>query len=71
MPTPDTNPHNARILSEHNYARGCVTRTQTPKRSGLPSWMLALQDEPVAAHSDLKKTPDGVYNYASAVLMMA
>lgn len=34
----------------------------------LPQWLQASRDEPTATQSIHKKAPDGVYNYASAIL---
>ena len=65
----DSNPHVARIAAEHNYLSENATSLQSirrgPRKRKLPQW---LSDAPTASHAVKKRSPDGVFNYASAVL---
>lgn len=62
----DSNPHAARIAVEHNYcsSEGSTRSTTAQKMRKLPEW---LTDAPTVSLS-VKKVPDGVFNYASAIL---
>lgn len=65
--TEDSNPHVTRIITEHSYATGQHHPPQ-PKKRKLPQWLQETEDEPVISHSVQKSAPDGIYNYACAVL---
>ena len=70
-PTPvlaeDSNPHVERIFLEHNYATAPTPQSHKQQRV-LPQWLQASRDEPTTTQCVQKNTPDGVNNYASAVL---
>lgn len=59
----DSNPHAARVASEHNYFSSTVHDNTTQKKRKLPQW---LSDVPVSVGVK-KNAPDGVYNYACAI----
>lgn len=62
----DTNPHLQRILLEHRYCKaGCVSAV--PQRH-LPITIRYVLPRPHAAQAIKPATPDGVFDYASAVL---
>ena len=63
----DDNPHAARIAVEHNYcsSEGSTHSITAQKKRKLPEW---LADAPTVSLSVKKKVPDGVFNYASAIL---
>ena len=67
----DSNPHAHRIEAEHNYA--CTAAPQMShsqeQQRVLPQWLLVSQDEPSTVQTIQKQVPDGVLNYASAVMM--
>ena len=59
------NPHLARIQRDHDY----LSPVTLPKKSrGLPRVVREAGPRLLASQSVLKAAPDGVYNYASAVL---
>ncbi len=62
-----SNPHAIRVNMEHSYACGQPVRDVTRKRS-LPSWLRSLSDRPVVSHNVIRASPDGVFEYARAVL---
>ena len=69
------NPHAVRIASEHNYAQCHQNRIATEhcyykqqQKRCLPQWMWCSADKVVISHEVQKASPDGVFNYASAVL---
>ena len=59
------NPHVPRILHEHSY--GPSTATQVHHRH-LPSSVLSITRRPTVSQPVRRTAPDGVLNYASAVL---
>ena len=58
----DSNPHAARVASEHNYV-SCNRPAQRKRK--LPQW---LTNAPTVSLSVKKLVPDGVFNYGSAIL---
>lgn len=74
------NPHACRIQSEHSYSiqhstrvtnEHCYVQAATPlptKKRKLPPWIQSTADHPHAAESIHSGAPDGVFNYACAVL---
>jgi hypothetical protein len=64
--------HNTQIATEHSYAiseesgRPVARREQTHRR--LPTWVLAQEDRCHPSNEILHASPDGVFNYAAAVL---
>jgi len=70
--TEDYNPHVQRIEAEHNYTAVPLSQRSQASLSEhhrvFPQWLQVVQDEPTATLSIQKKAPDGVLNYASAVL---
>ncbi len=70
----DENPHVSRIALEHNYCDQKESHTNTESSASLkekrklPEWMKLTADEKVASESIRNSSPDGVFNYASAVL---
>ena len=58
--------HQSRISTEHSYA--CTTHYKEQRKRCLPQWMLCSADEVATSHQVQKASPDGVFNYASAVL---
>ena len=71
MPTlsraPGSNPHADRVTTEHSYAVPSQQQQQKKARS-LPSFFNELRDEPHTSTAIKSKSPDGIFNYASAVL---
>ena len=68
------NPHATRIAAEHCYtlshhvdAGSSSTNAEKPKRQ-FPSSFRKIADEEVTPYEVQKYSPDGVFNYASAVL---
>ena len=59
-----TNPHVPRILQEHVYGSSTVEKV---RHRNLPS-ILSVARRPTASQSVRRAAPDGVLNYASAVL---
>ena len=74
------NPHALRIQSEHCYSmqhatrvtsEHCYIQAPTPppkKKRKLPSWIQSTADHPHAAESIHSSAPDGLFNYACAIL---
>ena len=62
----DSNPHALRIEAEHNYAS--IPPSDSQRQRILPQWLLSSRDEPSTVQNIQKRVPDGVLNYASAVL---
>ena len=58
--------HQARIAAEHCYTRATHSKQQRKRR--LPQWMHNSADEITTSYQVQKASPDGVFNYASAVL---
>ena len=57
--------HHARVAAEHSYTQ---PQKDVKKKRQLPSWMLKLDDKEATPYQIQKFSPDGVFNYASAVL---
>ena len=72
MQAEDYNPHVQRIEAEHNYTAVPLSQRSRASLSEhsrvFPQWLQVVQDEPTTTLSIQKKAPDGVLNYASAVL---
>ena len=66
LTTLSNNPHAFRISTEHCYI-GLPAR-QISKRRPLPTWLRAQSSHPQPSHEVMQASPDGVFNYASAVL---
>ena len=69
------NPHAIRIATEHNYAmthqfapEHVLTQKKKRKTRRLPQWLQRCTDEIATPYAMQKTSPDGVFNYASAVL---
>ena len=60
-----TNPHVPRILQEHAYGSSTV---ENVRHRNLPSSILLVARRPTVSQSVRRAAPDGVLNYASAVL---
>ena len=60
-----TNPHVPRILQEHAYGSSTVEKV---RHRNLPSSILSVARRPTASQSVRRAAPDGVLNYAPAVL---
>lgn len=60
------NAHAFRISMEHCYF-GLPAR-QILKRRSLPTWLRVQSSHPQPSHAVMQASPDGVFNYASAVL---
>jgi hypothetical protein len=67
MDTLHNNPHAFRISMEHGYAGSLPVRQVSRKRT-LPAWLQTQSDRPQTSHEVMQASPDGVFNYASAVL---
>lgn len=64
-----SNPHAFRISMEHGYARSSVDRQElVARKRAMPGWLDRLSDRPQASQEVMQEAPDGVFNYASAVL---
>ncbi len=61
----DNNPHIRRIQSEHQY---CAPDQQTVRHRTLPQSVSVLAPRHLVGHSVRKAAPDGVFDYASALL---
>ena len=66
-PAPGSNPHADRVTTEHSYAVPSQQQQQKKARS-LPSFLNELGDEPHTSTVIKSKSPDGIFNYVSAVL---
>ena len=66
----EQNPHAARVVSEHAYIRtaSSATPTTVQKRRQLPQWLKSRDDRPHASQAVHDAAPDGVFDYACAVL---
>ncbi len=64
----DANTHASRITLEHTYASMPQHSMPLARKRRLPPWLVATEDEPVTSPAVHKAAPDGVFNYASAVL---
>ena len=63
------NPHATRVVMDHSYATPQrAAQPQQKKRRQLPSFLRSLADEPHTSPNIMSKSPDGVFNYAAAVL---
>lgn len=58
--------HQRRVASEHHYARKPEKRK--PEKRSLPQWLQSSADEVTTPHEVQKTSPDGIFNYASAIL---
>lgn len=67
MDTLHNNPHAFRVTMEHSYTSGLPARQLSKKRT-LPVWLRTQCDRPQPSHEVMEASPDGVFNYASAVL---
>ena len=65
-PAPGSNPHADRVATEHSYAVPSQQQWQT--RRQLPSFLKEVGDEPHTSTVIKPKSPDEIFNYASAVL---
>ena len=61
------NPHAFRITSEHAYTGGLPARNVARKRI-LPAWLQSVSTCPLPSQDIMQRSPDGVFNYACAVL---
>ena len=59
------NPHVTRISAEHQYT---AIQTRQPHHRSLPTAVTSAAPCPQASQTVQKAAPDGVFNYASAVL---
>lgn len=66
----EQNPHAARVLSEHAYVRKVSTATPitVQRKRNLPQWLKSQGDRPHASQVVHDTAPDGVFDYACAVL---
>ncbi len=67
----EQNPHAARVLFEHAYTRDRTQCTKSPapaKKRQLPGWLTDLEDRPHPSQAVHDTAPDGVFDYACAVL---
>ena len=64
----DTNPHVTRITFEHNYCKQEGNLRKPKHKRKLPDRIVKCADETVASEKSRESAPDGVFNYASAVL---
>ena len=55
-------------MSEHNYFKQELKRDMFKRKRKLPDWLVKLCDEQVASDGARESSPDGVFNYGSAVL---
>jgi hypothetical protein len=63
------NSHAFRISMEHTYAHGSFERcVPLPRKRKLPAWLQSLSDRSQTSQAVRQATPDGVFNYTSAVL---
>ena len=72
-----SNPHIIRIATEHNYAithqrRVAFEHVYAQKKEqrcrSLPQWLQSSADEVTTPHMKQNTSPDGVFNYACAIL---
>lgn len=65
---PHSNPHASRIASEHTYSKQSQAIEKPKRTRKLPHSIVICGDETVATDVVRDSSPDGVFNYASAVL---
>ena len=61
----DKNPHADRVAVEHNYVVMAASSETRKRKRKLPQWLQATPDVSVSVK---QQAPDGVFNYASAIL---
>ena len=63
-----TNPHAARVASEHCYYSDPMSQTCRKRKRRLPQWLRSHEQTPAISTALVQITPDGILNYSSVVL---
>lgn len=65
----EQNPHAVRVLSEHAYIlTNSAESPATARKRLLPDWLTTLEDRPHPSQAVHDTAPDGVFDYACAIL---